>query len=550
MFSFPVSFLTLHLPSFNQNSVGYTSAAKRFLSYFSLDGKLLQPSSGTRICLDSGIHSIFEYSNSSDEVTFEKWIDDQTERSFNGILNNIGGVGLLSGDVSPGAVIASPSKSQPNYFYQWIRDAAITINSLVEHLNDTRMNTDAKMYATLICAIESYILNNFKLQRTDNKSGTWDSLEGLGEPKFMVDSTPFNDHWGRPQRDGPGLRVITISNYVNFLLENALDVTDPELLNVAHIYNQIVKPDLIYIMESWNKNGFDLWEEVDSIHLFTSITMLKALKMGIKLSEEFRDSDFTLKLKISFNTLRFFILFESGFKNPNIPYLIETPTLLVEGKRSGLDIGSILGCLLSHNLDDPSDLVDIPFAVSDSAILSTLNALINDMKYRYPINHGNTIFNKGFALGRYPEDLYDGYGISEGNPWFISTATASELLFKIVYYLYYYSEDLIIEQHQISFYSSFISLSPCTTADTIVLPYGSDAFIVATTSLMKYADSFLEVIQNHVDQNGHMSEQFNRYNGYMEGATDLTWSYGSFWSAIRWRKKAEHLVKGFSSTYC
>lgn len=492
-----------------------------------------------------GITSIYN-SNSNqtttDTIEFDLWIVNQTDISFNGILSNIGGIGIKSEDVSPGCVIASPSKNNPNYFFQWVRDAAITINSLVEYLKDNKDDLNNPISQQLLLAIESYIANSFILQRLDNKSGTWKSLEGLGEPKFMADSTQFNENWGRPQRDGPGLRIITISNFVKFLIDNDLNTSHPDLPNLEYIYNEILKPDLTYIIENWDKNGFDLWEEIDSIHLFTSLTMLKALKSGFEISKLFNDSDFSFKLRLSFISLRFYIMVESGFKNSNIPYLIETPSLLFEGKRSGLDIASILASLKSHDMDDISDFVDIPFAIDDSSVFSTLTALINDMKFRYPINHSQVGFTKGFALGRYPEDLYDGYGISEGNPWFISTATASELLFKLVYYLYYHDQDLIITNDQFPFFASFTDLDLMLNSDRIIFPYGSDAFIETTSALLKYADSFLEVIQLHVDENGNMSEQFNRYSGYMEGAEKLTWSYSSFWSAIRWRKRALNAI--------
>lgn len=491
------------------------------------------------VYLYGGIQSVFNLNETIDEE-FNQWLNEQADVSFHRILQNIGGVGILDSSVAPGAVIASPSKENPNYFYQWVRDAAITVNSLTEYLQDNGPECNSDISKNLFLAIESYIANNYKLQRLDNKSGTWESLDGLGEPKFMADSTTFDDHWGRPQRDGPGLRVIAITNYINFLLDNNMDFSHPELLtNMKHVYENIIKPDLTYIMLNWNENGFDLWEEVDSIHLFTALTMLKALKAGIKVSNHFDDKDFGLKLRLSFTALRMYILLESGFKNSEIPYLIETPSLILQGKRCGLDIASILATLRAHDMDDPTDFIDIPFSVDDSAVLSTLAALVGDMKFRYPINHQNGSFSKGFALGRYPEDLYDGLGISEGNPWFISTATASELLYKMIYFLYDRNEDLVISREQLPFFSTFINIDPNTTAQKIIMPYGSQAFIDTTLSLMQYADSFLEVIRQHVDADGHMSEQFNRYTGYMEGAKDLTWSYGSFWSAVRWRMRAD-----------
>lgn len=491
--------------------------------------------------VDSDIESIYELNITINE-TFESWLEEQKRFSFDSILENIGGVGFKYNDVAEGAVIASPSKDHPNYYYQWTRDAAITISSLVEFLEDNIDSIGDKNMKRVFLGIESYIKNSYDLQRIDNLSGKWETLDGLGEPKFMVDSTAFNESWGRPQRDGPGLRVITLTNYINFLLDNDFDFQTPKLKSFDFVYQEILKPDLSYIMKNWNKNGFDLWEEVDSYHLFTSLTLLKALKNGIKISEKFNDEEFCTKLRETFIALRAFILFDSGFKSLNVPYLIETPSLLYLGKRCGLDIGSLLATLRAHDIDDPSDIIDIPFSVEDSAVLSTLFALVNDMKFRYPINHEDGTFSKGVALGRYPEDIYDGYGLSEGNPWFIATATASEVLFNLIYLLYKNGNDLIIPKDQFFFYSSIVNLNPNMKSDEVIMPFGSEAFIKTTLSLLRYADSFLEVIHKHVAEGGHMSEQFNKYNGFMEGAEDLTWSYGSFWSAVRWRRKANQVV--------
>lgn len=473
------------------------------------------------------------------DKSLENWLILQKKISFESILNNIGGVGINDDAVAIGAVIASPSKERPNYFYQWTRDAAITIGSLIEYLEDNEFNENNY---NLVFAIESYIANSYKLQRLDNKSGSWESLAGLGEPKFMPDSSTFNLSWGRPQRDGPGLRAITIIRYLNLLEKYRLNITHPELHSSNWIYDKIVKPDLNYIIKYWYQKGFDLWEEVNSIHLFTSLTQLKALKLGIEISDKLdNDKVFKDHLFEAFCALKFYIVVDSGFKNSNLPYLIETPSLVAQGKRSGLDVASILASLISHDMTS-QDSKDIPFPVEDSIVFSTLTSLINDMKYRYPINHGKIGFSKGFALGRYPEDIYDGYGLSEGNPWFISTATASELIYKIIYNLHKNEKDLILTSDQAILISEISNIHFKCNFKEIILPFGSDAFYEMTMALMNYADSFLEIIMEHVDNEGHMSEQFNRYSGYMEGAENLTWSYGSFWSSLRWREKALGLL--------
>lgn len=465
------------------------------------------------------------------EPELEAWIDKQMGIAFKGIMENFGGSGTLKG-IPLGVIVASPSRKDPDYFYQWTRDSAMTIESLIDYLDDNGFQ-DPNNYG-IVKSVESYIEQSYHLQRVDNPSGSFEDLRGLGEPKFNVDGSAFQGNWGRPQRDGPPLRLITIAHYLSSLDRVNRDVSF--FKDKSFIYNEILKYDLQYVVSFWREPGFDLWEEVDSMHLFTSLVDLKALKVGLQLVEKYDSANMRLmqEVKEAFRELKSFIMFQSGFRNANLPYLIETPSLVAQSKRGGLDIASLLASLRAHDADVPEDVLDIPFNVNEPAVLNTLAALVNDMKYRYPINRNRLGFQTGVALGRYPEDVYDGNGSSEGNPWFIATATAAEVLYKVVYDLYKYERSITVEMLQ--------EIFPEMANLKSDVPYGSPAYGGIASRLLAYADSFLQVIKDHVDGEGHMSEQFNKSSGYMTGARDLTWSYGAVWMAFRWRAKAYSLV--------
>lgn len=49
---------------------------------------------------------------------YESWISAETEVAFESIIKNIGGYRVGIDDVMRGAVIASPSKNHPDYYYQ------------------------------------------------------------------------------------------------------------------------------------------------------------------------------------------------------------------------------------------------------------------------------------------------------------------------------------------------------------------------------------------------------------------------------------------------
>ncbi|EEQ44202.1 hypothetical protein CAWG_02465 [Candida albicans WO-1] len=502
--------------------------------------------------------------------SFDDWLVFQKQVCLKSILNNIGGDFTIDNkDLLPGVVIASPSTSNPDYYYQWTRDSAIIINILIDHLSQTPLHLINKnSTSSLVYIIESYIFNTQVLQQLPNLSGNVDNLENLGEPKFHVNLTAFNESWGRPQRDGPGLRSIAIMNYLSLLnnTQHQPSFSNLTMNDTSKIYHDIIKPDLKYSIEFWQFEGFDLWEEIKGIHFFTSLVQLKSLTMGLKFAQFYNDSfEFRLDIMNSIELLTKYIELESGFINNedsdgdedneqqllSKSYIISSPKLFYTKSRSGLDIASILAVLYTHNNNNANDDDDndFPFDVDNGLVLTTLRYLIQDMTLRYPINFQDNF--QGVALGRYPEDIYDGYGKSEGNPWFISTATASELIYRLIYKLKSNNQAIIIDQKNIEFYKEFIHSVSATEISNNELKFethinGHPMMIInkddklydeLINKLFHYADGFLKVVQKHVDNNGDMNEQFNKYIGFMQGAEKLTWSYGAVFTAINWRNK-------------
>lgn len=482
---------------------------------------------------------------------FENWVDQQTNTSFHNILQNIGGLLTIldPSNVAPGVIIASPLKSNPNYFYTWTRDSALTIRSLIHYLEDgTSALADPKKIRD---AIELYIAVNHHLQRLPNRSGRFDDdgRLGLGEPKFMPDLTAFDEVWGRPQADGPGLRVLTISTYITYLNKYELNFASDFLGNATFVYNEIVRPDLEYILANWKKTSFDLWEEINSMHFFNVLTQMRALQDGINLAQSVGETNgFLQSLQEGYDALKEYILDpSSGFTHSTLPYLVETPSLEKLRNRVGLDIASLLASIHAHDIEY-GNTDTIPFDIDHARVLGTLHAMVADMKYRYPVNHDKIHYSKevGVGLGRYPEDIYDGYSTSEGNPWFISTATGAEVLYKWIYKALTRKEDLVLTSENRKFFSSILAQNKNTLGKSAIA-YGSEDYTDLLVQMFNYADSFLEVIQEHVDNSGRMLEQFNKNHGFMQGADDLTWSYSAFYNSARWRGKTSVELNSYFS---
>ena len=224
----------------------------------------------------------------------------------------------------------------------------------------------------------------------------------------------MNRSWARPQRDGPALRALTLINFIR-----AVNQTHPELVTsqwVGKLYdpdlaaNSIVKSDLEYVSHHWKDIGFDLWEEIQDLHFFTSLVQHKALVQGRDLALSLDDNGAASWYDRQQAELRRFIKTEFwDERNGHLKAYIHTPY------RSGLDCSIILGSIHGGQRD-----LYPPW--SDEVLAST-QIFINQMQVLYPVNKQRPPHYpederlRGVGIGRYPEDIYDGVGSSEGNPW-------------------------------------------------------------------------------------------------------------------------------------
>ncbi|KAA8895638.1 Six-hairpin glycosidase-like protein [Sphaerosporella brunnea] len=446
----------------------------------------------------------------------EQWIQQQRKTSWKFLLENIAPNGSNAKGAAPGTVIASPSRESPNYYYQWVRDAAITMADVIE---EYAVTGDAQLKEI----IEQYANLQGILQNTFNPSGGY-TTGGLGEPKFHVDGAPFTEHWGRPQRDGPALRTLALIKYVRTLNQTEPSGIDKDWL--MRLYDSkfpthsIIKADLEYISNAWNLTGFDLWEEVDDLHFYTAMVQHKALVEGQGLAITLDDSAAAHWYESQQFKLRRFI--QTSFwsqKKGHLRAFLNTPY------RSGLDSALLLASLHAGQ----NDL----FPPWSDEILASLAVLVADNAERYPINKRAPPYHaegrlRGVGVGRYPEDRYDGVGLSEGNPWFLCTSTVSNIMYKTI--SQFLKQGFFdITATNLAFFSR---LHPHGHAVKGRYTSENPEYQTYLIDMFKYADSFLNVIRWHATREGRLSEQFNKYSGTQRGARDLTWSYGSFTSAV------------------
>jgi len=279
--------------------------------------------------------------------------------------------------VNNGCIIASPTKENPDYFYHWIRDGAIVMNSIIDLYYLNKINFD-----DLVIQFTKYI--NF-----EENLLYLDSICHRGEPKFNVNMTSFDDNWGRPQNDGPALRSLVLIKYCNILISKNQSVK--KLYDGIFPSKSIIKNDLEYICQTYKNKSFDIWEEIFDYNYFTLIVQYKALLEGSKFAFQQNDTRGGTKyLKISNYIKQMLEMFKDK-------YLISH--LTDKRKTKNIDTSIVIGHVLTGDLHN-------------TFLLKTIIEIIKINKELYPINQNL----KYPLIGRYDKDHY-----YDGNPWILTT---------------------------------------------------------------------------------------------------------------------------------
>jgi glucoamylase len=457
------------------------------------------------------------HSLSSASPEFEQWLATQNRISEAKLLSNISPPGTQAG-----VVVASPSQSSPDYFFYWVRDAALVMDTIVERYAQSPQGPEHE-------ALEKIILDNAafsrRLQLVPNRSG------GLGEPKFRVDGQAFDGDWGRPQNDGPALRAITFIHFARLLLKDPGGETRVRqfLYDNSLPSATLIKNDLEFVSHHWREKSFDLWEEVRGDHFYTRLVQRRALVEGASLARDLGDEG-----AASWYLSQAHALEQEIERHWNAASGCIEATLNRDGgiayKNSGLDVAVILGVLHARGSDEY-------FGVSDDRVQKSAVAIEDGFRNAYAINSNGLA---GIAIGRYPEDTYNGYNTGgHGNPWFLATLALGEYYYRLAAKVESAaSYDVTPLNRSLLAHLPLPSstLSRLSRASKIAGP-GADLDLLVS-ALREKGDAFLERVRYHVARDGAMSEQMNRDTGLMQGAHDLTWSYAAFLTAYRARLAA------------
>ncbi|OBT96781.2 hypothetical protein VE01_04144 [Pseudogymnoascus verrucosus] len=425
------------------------------------------------------------------------WITTQSPYSLTRLLCNIGADGCAASGAASGAVVASPSKSSPDYWYTWSRDSALVFKYLVDRLGNS-------YDASLQTKIQNYIISQANLQGVTNPSGSLDTGAGLGEPKFNVDLTAFTGAWGRPQRDGPALRAEVLIGYGNWLVDNGYSATA-----VSSIWPVLVN-DLAYVVQYWNQGGFDLWEEVNGNSFFTTASQHRALVEGIAFAARIGktcNNCATVAPQI--------LCYQQYYWTSNGNYIISN--INVNNGRTGKDANSILTSI--HSFDPAGGCDAATFQPCSDRALANHKAVTDSFRSVYSINSG-IAQGAAVSVGRYSEDTY-----YNGNPWYLATFAAAEQLYDALYQWNAVGA-IAITDVSLAFFKDLYS-----SAATGTYQKGSTQYTAIVAAVKTYADGYMTKAQAYTPSSGALAEQYDRSSGSPLSAADLTWSYAAFLSA-------------------
>ncbi|EJU06305.1 glucoamylase [Dacryopinax primogenitus] len=432
---------------------------------------------------------------SSYTLDIPTFITTESPIALSGLLANIGPSGLKAEGAASGVVIASPSTENPNYDYTWIRDASLVSKLLVDRYTQGR---DPSLQGI----IDDWVSAMGILQQVPNPSGNV-STGGLGEPKFNPDLTAFTGAWGRPQRDGPALRAISMLTYATYLLGQG---------NTSYVRNTLwpmITLDLGYVAQNWNMTGFDLWEEQDGSSFFTLLSQARALHQAAPLAQTYEDAS-TAQMweQQAGNILCFLQSFWTGnyaLANINLP-----------SSRSGLDTNTVLASI--HAFDIAAGCDSNTFQPCSDKALANHKAVVDSFRSLYSLNsqYGP---DQSVAVGRYKEDVY-----YNGNPWYLTTLACAEQLYSSLQ-TWTSQGYLTVTPLSQPFFAQFLpSISSGTYASS------NETYTQLVQGVQGMADGFVSIVQQYLPSDGGLSEQFHKSSGTPTSAGDLTWSYASFLS--------------------
>lgn len=404
-----------------------------------------------------------------------------------------------------GGIVAAPDYDTPggSYYYHWMRDAALTMRCLQE--------TNPGSFSDIETIVKSYVSWVIHNQNEADPNG----IDIRTEPKFMLpNGEVFTSGWCRPQNDGPGLRATTLILAANSLIAQGEEDYVRTYLwtgDSNKYHGGAIKFDLDYIVDNYNTNTCDLWEEIRDPDLFWNrFTMRKAMIVGIDFAKKMGDSATAAIYQNTLATISS-TLYSSHYNGGFVQ----------ECAARTRDSAVIVG--FNDGYDSSDDLFN-PISLEVAKTVASYNTLFCN---EYAVNSADTSKGlPGVLYGRYGGDSYAG-----GNPWVLSTAALASLFYRGATYIFQ-NNKLPGDDALSAWKSAFNVDSLPSTAKELAAVFAAQG------------DGVLLRLRQHVSANNwHLDEQIDRNTGVQISAEDLTWSYAEVLNAMNHRGQYLALTK-------
>jgi glucoamylase len=422
--------------------------------------------------------------------SLDRWIERQYRHSAAAMMHSVSPVGIVKSrpgfaqSVQPrkGSIVASPVLGSydpdPDYFFHWIRDAAVVVDALRVLFEDTG---DAQFLAHFA----DFVSFSLSLQELDGRrlaESPWrDAVaadfkqflrteedlsqargEALsGETRVNADGTLDISKWPRPQNDGPAMRAISVLRW-----QRAAPFGD----GLAASAEALLRADLRYTQRHWRQACFDIWEEEKGFHYYTLRASAAALEVGAAWLERRHEDAEAAVYRMDADAI---LKALDEYWREDLQFL---KSRALEGNAPSskeLDIAVIFAAI--HVGENAST-----HSVRDARMHATLSRLEALFDSEYPINRDRG-FDRGPAMGRYAGDVY-----YSGGAYYFSTLAAAEFCFRAA------------------------------------------AHSSSRTTLIARGNAYLETVRAYTPANGDLSEQFDQRTGVQSSARQLAWSYAAF----------------------
>lgn len=212
----------------------------------------------------------------------------------------------------------------------------------------------------------------------------------------------------------------------------------------------------------------DLWEEVNGSSFFTIAVQHRALVEGANFATSLGKTCANCVSQAP-EVLCYLQSFWTG------SFILAN----FDSSRSGKDSNSLLGTI--HTFDPEAACDDTTFQPCSSKALANHKVVTDSFRSIYTINSG-IAEGSGVAVGRYPEDSY-----VNGNPWFLCTFAAAEVLYDA---LYQWNQigSITIDSTSLAFFEDVYSSAAVGTYSSSSTAYSSIVSAVKT-----YADGYLSI---------------------------------------------------------